>query len=440
MSQKQLNRYAVISKVIEGTLTISQAAAHLGISNRQTIRIKKKFIEEGPGSLIHKNANRKPLHALPQEIIDKILKLRRTEPFQSANFLHFQELLEQHAAISISYSCLHSLLTQNGIVSPKKRRRLKLHRRRCRKPQEGLLLQMDATPFEWFGTPEKFALHGAIDDATGKIVGLFLTKNECLHGYWQTIRQVLLQHGIPTAIYTDRHSIFLSQNASKLTLEEQLSGKVVNETQFGRAMSELGISLLRARSPQAKGRIERLWQTLQSRLPVEFKLAGITTVEQANAFLGTYMQRFNTRFAVEPSEALSAFRTVPHSLNVDEILCVKLFRSTDSGGVFSFCNRQFKVVANDAASILPAKAKVLVLVSAAFGIKVQYKNVVFPVLPYVSGKKLIPEKTLGQKAKTIPSVDHPWHGLQALKPSISYEDNNQLILSMLESIFLSKYA
>jgi transposase len=322
MSQKQLNRFAVIEKVIDGYLTNVEAAVSLGISERQVIRLKKGVICEGAAFLIHKNTNHKPAHALQDDLNRKIVALKQSENYQNANFMHFQELLESKEHIKISYSALHSMLTRAGIKSPKKRRRFKPHRRRKRKSQAGLLIQMDATPFEWFGGSEKFSLHGAIDDATGQVVGLYLTKNECLHGYWEVARQMLQSHGIPVSIYADRHAIFLSQNAGKLSVEDQLGGKVVNDTQFGRAMSELGVTLIAARSPQAKGRVERLWETLQSRLPVEFSLAQVSTVDQANAFLASYISSFNHRFSVEPANIQTAFRPLTSSIDPDAILCV----------------------------------------------------------------------------------------------------------------------
>jgi len=116
---------------------------------------------------------------------------------------------------------------------------------------------MDATPFEWFGDDQKYSLHGAIDDATGKVTGLYMCKNECLQGYLETTRQMILNHGMPTSIYADRHTIFRSPKADKISVEDQLKDKVVNDTQFGRAMSELGVTIIPARSPQAKGRIEQ---------------------------------------------------------------------------------------------------------------------------------------------------------------------------------------
>ena len=157
---------------------------------------------------------------------------------------------------------------------------------------------------------------------TGQIVALYLAKHECLEGYFETTRLMLLLFGIPVSIYSDRHSIFWSPLKDKLSVEKQLTGKRVNLTQFGRAMGELGISMIQSRSPQAKGRIERLWETLQSRLTVEFKCHGIKTTDRANHFLREYIPKFNQRFAVEPGERQCAFRMVPQDLCIEHILCL----------------------------------------------------------------------------------------------------------------------
>lgn len=443
MSQTQLNRFAIISKVIDGSLTLAEAAVGLGISQRQVIRLKKGVLAQGAEALIHKNTNRKPAHSFPQSIVDKIISLKQSELYQSANFTHFQELLQRQEGIKISYSSLYDLLTNAGIKSPKKRRRFKPHRRRKRKAQEGLLIQMDATPFEWFASKGKFALHGAIDDATGKIVGLYMTKNECLHGYWEVMRQCLLSQGIPVGLYTDRHAIFLSTLAGKLSIEDQLSGKIVNDTQFGRSMGELGITLIPARSPQAKGRVERLWQTLQSRLPIEFKLAHISTVDQAKAFLETYISLFNDQFSVQPEMLESAFRSLSTSLNIDAILCVKLTRSVDAGGVFSFYNRHFKVLTTSPElPLLPAKSKVAVLVGPRIGVAVEFKKTLFSVLPYIKQKKLSQPNSASKSAKTpySPADSHYYKYGHTLVKKVTFEDNDKDILLMLESIFLKSYA
>ena len=441
LSEKQLNRHTVLESLVMGRLTIAQAASSFGVSERQIIRLKKGFIQEGPASLIHKNRNRKPSHALDKDLAAKIVSLKQTVFYQDANFLHFQELLERNENIKISYSALHSLLTNANIKSPKKRRRFKPHRRRKRKSQEGLLVQMDATPFAWFGTNEKFALHGAIDDATGKIVGLYLTKNECLLGYWEVARQIVLNHGVPVSLYTDRHAIFLSTAAAKLSVEEQLAGKLLNDTQFGRAMRELGITIIPARSPQAKGRVERLWETLQSRLPVEFKIAGVSTIDQANAFLANYISLFNATFAIDPEKAESAFRPLSPKLNIDTVLCVKLTRSVDAGGFFSFYNRHFKVITANDLPVLPPKAKVHVLISPYLGIAIEFKGCLFQVLPYINpakaGKSALPAN---RKSTWTPPDSHYYKYGHSLIRKVTFEDTDKDILEMLELIFLCNYA
>ncbi len=440
MSQEQLNRFKVISLLIDKKLSTSEAAASLGLSERQILRIKKGVMEQGPAFLIHKNTGRKPQHAITDDLKNKIISLKQSDKYKSANFKHFQELLAEYEGIAISYSCLHTLLSKAGIYSPKKRRRFKPHRRRKRKTQEGLLIQMDATPFEWFGTKEKFALHGAIDDATGKIVGLYLAKHECLQGYFEVTWQILSKYGIPASIYADRHSIFLSQNASKLTIEDQLQGKIVNDTQFGRAMKELGITLIPARSPQAKGRIERLWETLQSRLPVEFKIAGITSIDEANEFLSQYIEKFNSQFAVKALEPETAYRALDPNIDIGHILCVKQKRTIDNGGVFSFYNRHFKVIFKETNPI-PPRTRIDVLISPVFGVKVQYKKTVYETIPYVK-----PQKTQKTKTKTtdrkpyIPPDTHYFKYGHNLVKKLTYEDSDRDILKMLEEIFLHKYA
>jgi transposase len=440
MSQKLLNRYSVISRLIEGSITTLEAAESLGLSERQIKRLKKGVMEEGPAFLIHKNTGRKPVHAISDDLAKKIIELRNHENYKDANFLHFQELLEEYEGITISYKPLYSILTKAGFKSPKKRRKVKPHNRRKRKSQEGLLIQMDATPFAWFGNNEIFALHGAIDDATGKIVGLYLTKNECLQGYFEVTRQILLNHGVPASIYADRHSIFRSPKADKLSIEEQLAGKVVNDTQFQRAMRELGVTIIPARSAQAKGRVERLWDTLQSRLPVEFKIAGITNVGDANEFLARYIPLFNEKFAVEPENPQSAFTPVKQGICIDNILCFKQLRTIDNGGVFVFKGGHFQPVSNGKIVSIPAKSQVNVLISPIFGVKVQFKNVVYDVVPFIKPKKKANPNPTKEKNTYRPPEDHYYKYGKDLWPKLSFAESNNEIIQMLEEIFLQKYA
>lgn len=440
LTEKQLNRYRIIQNLIEGNLKPCEAAEALNLSERQIYRLKKGVEDEGVSFLIHKNTNKKPSHSFDDDFKQKIVELKKSDKYKDANFKHFQELLLEYENISISYNALYNLLTSNGIVSPKKRCKPKAHHRRKRKSRKGMLIQMDATPFEWFGDGIKYSLHGAIDDASGEIVGLYMTKNECLHGYLEITKQLIQNHGIPACIYTDRHTIFRSPNASKVSIEEQLDGKIINDTQFGRAMKELGIAIITARSPQAKGRVERLWNTLQSRLPVEFKIAGITTVEEANEFLLKYISKFNSMFAVEPEDLELAYRKLPDDLVLDHILCVKQIRTIDNGSVFSIHNRYFQVLKNPGLPEIPKKSKITVIISTSVGIKAEYQGNIYEVINFIKSRKKHETKQKSTKSKYTPSDDHYFkYGHDKFK-KVYFDESYEEVLSVLEEIFLSKYA
>ena len=281
MSKTQLKRAHVLRSYTEGLIGRKDAAEALGISQRQITRLAKGMGEEGEKALIHKNTGRKPCHTLPQQKREEILSIRRDTLYKDCNIKHFQELLERRHGMALSYGTLYAILKEGGIESPKKHRKTKTHRRRKRRACPGELIQIDATPYDWFCDGTQRTLHGSIDDATGQVTGLYLTENECLQGYFEITRQTVTNYGTPLSMYSDRHTIF----RSPLTDKKAEAGEEANLTQFGRALAELGVNIIHAHSPQAKGRIERLWDTLQSRLPVEFRIRGITAVEEANIFL-----------------------------------------------------------------------------------------------------------------------------------------------------------
>jgi len=436
MTQVQINRYHVVMKSLEGRMTVAEAAAAMGLSERQVKRLRNGVRAEGAAFLVHKNKTKPSMRVTPEGVKQTIVRLYRSDMYKGANFLHFSELLAEREGIVLSYSTIRNVLTAAGEESPKKRRRFKPHRRRKRKEQEGLLIQIDATPYEWFGGRVKFALHGGIDDATGKITGAYMTKHECLHGYFETIRRTVEQHGVPIAAYTDRHSIFRSQNTDRLTIEEQLSGKSANDTQFGRAMKELGINLILARSAQAKGRIERLWETLQSRLVIEFRIRNIKTPHEANAFLTEYIPNFNKQFAVEPEQTEQAYSPLSPDLNIDLILSVKETRTVDSGGVFSFHKKQFLITSGD----VPKKAKIDVIASAVKGIIVLYKENTYDIVPFISPQKANKPNPGTDRQIVPPDENHYWKTAYKNIPLYSSDLKNAEIQKMLNDIFLSKYA
>ena len=380
MSSKELNRHFVIKQCVDGKMYVRQAAERLGLSPRRIKQLKKEFRQTGAAAVIHGNTKRPSPKRIAKELADKVLALREQDELSQSNFTHFHEILLERYGITISYSTLYRLLSKAGIKSPKSRRkRKKLYQSRPRKPALGLMLQADATPFEWFGGTIKYSLHGFIDDATGQITGLYICKNECLLGYLEVLRQTLTNYGIPQSLYPDMYSVFFVNQKKNLELsvEEQLAGATQKLTQFGKIVERLGIDMFPAHSPQAKGRVERLWDTLQRRLPVEFALRGINTPEEANAFLPEYIRIFNDQFAVEPAEPYSAFVPVPHTEDLDRLLCASLERSLSHGSTISISNKLFKIEQNK----FPARTKVTVLLSEKHGIRALINGAFYPIHP-----------------------------------------------------------
>ena len=379
LKQKDLKRATLIEACIKGECTVKQVAIALGLSERRVKQIKKEVKENGVKSIQHGNRGRKPKNTISDETRKRILNLRSSYEYEISNFKHFQELLKERENIDISYSALYNILRNAGIKSPKRHRKTKLHHRRKRKECEGMMLQADGTPFDWFGDGQKYSLHGFVDDATGKITGLYMCKNECLLGYLEVLRQTLENYGIPISLYPDKYSVFFPPKKvnDHITIEEQLHGREKGITQFGRIVEELGIEMFPASSPQAKGRIERLWETLQSRLTTEFRINNIKTMDEANTFLTTYIEKYNSKFSIEASSKKSVFLKLPKRYNLDELLSVRFERTIDNAGVFSINNSKFQIMDKS----IPPKTKVQIYISQKIGMRVKSNNKVYDVLP-----------------------------------------------------------
>ena len=393
LKQEEIKRATLIEACINGQCTVKQVADALGLSERRVKQIKKEVKENGVKSITHGNRGRKPKNTIPNDTRKKILELRSSYEYELSNFKHFQELLKERENIDISYSALYNILHNAGIKSPKKHHKSKLHHRRKRKESEGMMLQADGTPFDWFGNGEKYSLHGFIDDATGKITGLYMCKNECLLGYLEVLRQTLENFGIPISLYPDKYSVFFPPKKvnDHITIEEQLNGREKGITQFGRIVEELGISMFAASSPQAKGRVERLWETLQSRLVTEFRINKIKTIEDANRFFPEYIKKYNSKFAVDPINKKTMFLKLPKKYNLDELLCVRFERIIDNAGVFSINNSKFQIMDKR----LPPKTKIQIYLSEKFGMIVKSNNKVYDVQPLeLISKDLIDNNSL----------------------------------------------
>lgn len=314
-------RIEVLIRVEAGMLTVAGGALLLGVSERQARRLLAAYRASGPRGIVHGNRGRAPAHALPQDVRDQVRALARGI-YAGVNHTHLSELLAEREGLSIPRSTLSDILREVGIQSPRPQKRRSRHRsRRERYPQEGMLLQIDASHHDWLeGRGPRLALLAVIDDATGKIAGIRFHDTEDARGYLLLLRDVCRKVGVPQALYGDRHATFWPTNGE--SLKEQLAGRR-SPTQFGRAMAEVGIQLIAAHSPQAKGRIERLWGTLQDRLVSELRLAAVTTPAEANAYLASFTSRFNRSFGTSPAVPGSAYRPKLSASAADAALCFK---------------------------------------------------------------------------------------------------------------------
>jgi len=380
----------VIKCCVEGKMTVKQGADRLGFSERYVKKLKARYKEFGVSSMLHGNCGRQPKHTLNTTLRQKILDIRKLPEYDTVNVSHFKDLLEELHDIKISYSALYRLLQNNNIKSPRKHRKTKLHHRRDRRPTVGELLQADATPEYFFGKDkEQATLHGFMDDATGNITGLYMCKNECMHGYFEVTRQTFKNFGVPENIYADGSSIFFTTSKHKLTLEEELSGMEEPNTQYGIIMDFVGCHLIKAGSSQAKGRIERSWNTLHDRLITEFKIHNITTIEEANKFLVDYVKKFNKRFAVKPKSEKNSFIPLLKSVNVDTLLTVKYTRQVDNAACFSYKSIIFQI---QNIQILP-NVKIELLISKRIGMKVRYKDKLYSIIPILDKNNIAIDNT-----------------------------------------------
>ena len=309
MSQRQWKRLDAVERIGRGTLTVREAAEVLGLCERQVRRLRRAVREQGTRGVVHGNTGRASPQRIAETVRAQIVELRRKK-YVGFNDQHFTEKLCEVEGIRISRASVQRLLRAVGIGPPRRRRPPKHRRRRDRKPQAGLMILWDGSRHGWLEERgPMLCLMGAIDDATGELLpGAHFVEQECAAGYLRVLQAIAEEKGLPFSAYMDRHGS-LKRNDAHWTLEEELRG-VQDPTQVGRALQALEIEVIYALSPQAKGRVERLWGTLQDRLVSELRLAGATSVEQANAVLQAFRPAHNRRFAIPPAHATPAWRPV----------------------------------------------------------------------------------------------------------------------------------
>ncbi len=416
-----------------------RAAIELGCSYRHINRMLDGYRKHGKEFFIHGNRGRKPASTISDEIRSLVVDLYKTKYFD-ANFAHYTELLASMEGIILSPSTVASILESHWILSPKvtrakkKRFRKQLeddkkaaktqkvadtiqanlvavedaHSRRSRSTYFGELLQMDGSPHRWFGD-ETTTLHVAIDDATGSITGAWFDKEETLNGYYHVLEQTLKTHGIPYKIFTDRRTVFTYKKKNSPSLDED------TYTQFAYACKQLGIALESSSVPQAKGRVERLNDTLQSRLPIELRLRGITTLKAANEFLNSYIKEFNARFALPLNSTRSVFELQPPDEKINLTLAVLTERTVDSGHSVQFHKKHYRMLDADGNQIHFRKGTKVMMVRAFNGDLFCCVNdtdiYVLEEIPEHAekSKDLDPDYQPPQKEKQhIPAMNHPW--------------------------------
>ena len=288
MTPKEQTRLQVLNSLLAEHMTLDQAAEMMGLSPRHTRRILADYRENGAASLAHGLRGHRPANAIPESTKGRVVHLADTM-YEGANHTHLSELLSEREGIDVSRTTLRRILVSAGLTSPRRRRPPKHRARRQRMPQEGMLVQLDGSHHRSLGEDgPQFALLFAVDDATGTVSNALFCEQEDSLSYFRLLQGLIQSQGIPLALYTDRHPVFKHRS------EYQPAGTT---TQFGRAMEELGIQLIFALSPQAKGRVERTAETFLDRLVTELRLAGAATMEEAKAVLKQFLPGTTGAFA-----------------------------------------------------------------------------------------------------------------------------------------------
>ena len=440
LTVNEQRKYEVIKKLVETNGNKKRAAKTLGVTERTINRLINRYKTEGKAAFSHGNKGRIPSNAISPQLHNEIVTLYLNK-YDGANFRHFRELLAKNDGINISDSTVRMILFDAGILSPKAHRQTKRdmkkklteelehtkskkkqtalkdalqqvddpHPRRPRCSNAGEMIQMDASLHPWFGG-FKSTLHASIDDATGSVVGAHFEMQETLSGYYHVFEQILTNYGIPYMFYTDKRTVFEYRRSGESKVENNTL------TQFAYACKQLGVDIKTTSVAQAKGRIERLFQTLQSRLAVELRLAGVTSIEQANEFLKSYLKEFNDRFALSFDSMPSVFETQPGNDQIDLTLSVITERVIDHGHCIRIFNKHFIPVDENGSEVyFHSKTKALVIktMSGKLYCNIYDRIYCMDEVPEheVSSryfKYRQPEEKKSRKKRYIPPMDHPW--------------------------------
>ena len=373
MTYKELDRCNIIKAVIEKQMMQKDAARILNISVRQIRNLQNNYLTGGPKGLISKKRGKSSNHAynkkFKHEVLQKIQKILNRCGDECGPTL-IREKLEEFYKMKIATETIRKWMIETKLWVPESHKKKKVHQRRERRACFGELIQIDASDHHWFGREfPRAALTAFVDDATGALTSLYMCKEECREGYSKALKLHIDVYGKPRSMYCDKHAS-LKVNHLNAEAKKQI-------TQFQRALAELDIEQIFAHSPQAKGRIERAFSTLQDRLPAEFKQRGITTVEQANRFLDEYRQKYNEKFAKAPASEKNLHRPLREGENLKYILGIVEERKLSKDLTFQYHNTYYQL--NNADKLHYLKGKY---------IKIYVPDKGKPIVMY-EGKKLL---------------------------------------------------
>jgi transposase len=405
MSPKELTRLDILKRLDEKRLTQKEAAEMLGLSIRHVKRLCQAYRKQGVKGLISQRRGKPSNNRLDPQIARQVLDLILARYYDFGPTLAHEKLVEVHQ-LQLSVEKVRQIMMFEGIWKPKHKRKVVTHQMRERRACEGELVQIDGSPHDWFeGRGLACTLLVFIDDATGKLQTLLFVTSESFFSYAEAVRQYIARYGKPVALYSDKHGIFHINHP-------QTQGKGDGMTQFGRAMKELDIEIICANTPQAKGRVERVNQTLQDRLTKELRLRGISTMADANAYLPEFMEDFNRRFAVTSRCSHNAHRPLRPSDNLDLILTRQEWRELSKNLTLQYEKVMYQIQSQRPGYAL-RQAKVKVSETAQGNIQILYKGqpleyTVYHKLPRQA--EIVSSKDLAQQPRLphSPAADHPW--------------------------------
>ena len=416
MSGEEVDRLAVVRKVVAKRLLQREASAQLGVSVRQVKRLVRRYKDGGPAGLVSRRRGRRPNNALDPLLRGEVMDWVRKRYADFGPTLACEKLTEVHG-YRLSVETLRQWMMAEGLWKPKSRRRARIHQRRARRACFGELVQLDGSPHAWFeDRGERCTLIVFIDDATGRLMYLRFVTAETTRAYMEALGVYLSRYGRPVALYSDRHSIFRINHGRQ-------EGKV---TQFTRAVKTLDIEPIHANTPQAKGRVERANQTLQDRLVKELRLAGVDDMEEGNAFLPTFMADYNRRFAVAPKSEEEAHRAVLHDAEeLDLILRRHEPRKLSKNLTFQYLNREYQITGRGKGYRLRG-ASVAVCDAFGAGVKVLHKGRPLTFRVLAEGEAPVALDDEKSVHRTVDEAKARQHAQPRYKPPLDHPFNRMI--------------